>query len=100
MWNQLREKQKDFIISQLRPALKQQHKEAEKVPLIILQILLNLAEFMQHDKGGLPIRNEDLADLAERCLAYAKALHYREKEFERSGEEATEALVLLYNQLG
>ncbi len=55
---------------------------------------------MQHDKGGLPIKSSSLADMAERCLAYAKALHYRENEFEKSCEEDTDALIHLYNQLG
>lgn len=41
---------------------------------------------MQHDKEGLQIDNSTLGNLAERCLAYAKALHYRESEFEISNE--------------
>jgi len=32
----LRDKEKDFIISQIEPALNLHHKEAEKVPLVIL----------------------------------------------------------------
>lgn len=30
-------------------------KNAENIPLSILQTILNLAEFMQHDKEGLQI---------------------------------------------
>jgi serine/threonine-protein kinase mTOR len=48
----------------------------------ILQALLNLAEFMEHDpSGGLPIDIPILANLALKCRAYAKALHYREREY-------------------
>jgi FKBP12-rapamycin complex-associated protein len=47
----------------------------------ILQALLNLAEFMEHDPDGLPIGIPILADLALKCRAYAKALNYREREY-------------------
>lgn len=45
-------------------------------------MILNLAEFMQHDKEGLQIDISTLGELAERCMAFAKALYYREHEFE------------------
>jgi len=47
-----------------------------------LQTLLNLAEFMERDgvDGGLPIKIPVLAQLALKCRAYAKALHYKERE--------------------
>lgn len=52
----------------------------------ILQALLNLAEFMEHDPGGgLPIEIPILADLALKCRAYAKALHYKEREYNMGG---------------
>jgi tetratricopeptide (TPR) repeat protein len=49
----------------------------------ILQTLLNLAEFMEHGgiEGPLPIDISILADLALKCRAYAKALHYKEREY-------------------
>ena len=48
----------------------------------ILQTLLNLAEFMEQCRDGdLPIDISILADLALRCRNYAKALHYKEQEF-------------------
>ena len=43
----------------------------------ILQSLLNLAEFMEHDVEALPISLSILAELAQKGHAYAKALHYR-----------------------
>ena len=44
------------------------------------QTLLNLAEFMEHNDKPLPIDIRKLGALAEKCHAYAKALHYREIE--------------------
>jgi FKBP12-rapamycin complex-associated protein len=55
---------------------------------------------MQHDKDGLQIDNSTLGDLAERCMAYAKALYYREHEFETANEETIEILISLYTNLG
>jgi FKBP12-rapamycin complex-associated protein len=53
--------------------------------LEILQLLLNLAEFMEHDfvskVPGLPIDKSILAELALKCRAYARALHYKEREY-------------------
>ena len=55
--------------------------------LEILQLLLNLAEFMEHDfvaKGNVPGLTIDisvLAELALKCRAYARALHYKEREY-------------------
>lgn len=55
--------------------------------LEILQLLLNLAEFMEHDFDtktsipGLSIDKSALAELALRCRAYARALHYKEREY-------------------
>nr|GEW20723.1 serine/threonine-protein kinase TOR isoform X2 [Tanacetum cinerariifolium] len=48
----------------------------------ILATLLNLAEFMEHDEKALPIDIRLLGALAEKCRAFAKALHYKELEFE------------------
>lgn len=54
--------------------------------LEILQLLLNLAEFMEHNfvkaaTPGLSIDKSVLAELALRCRAYARALHYKEREY-------------------
>jgi FKBP12-rapamycin complex-associated protein len=53
----------------------------------ILQTLLNLAEFMEHDSedGGLPIDIAILGQLALKCRSYAKALHYKEREYNMRG---------------
>lgn len=80
VWQNLNDKHKELMISHLTNAINP--KSAENIPLSILQTILNLAEFMQHDKEGLQIDNLTLAKLAERCMAFAKALYYREQEFE------------------
>ena len=53
------------------------------LPSEVLQTLLNLAEFMEHDEKPLPIDIRALGALAANCQAYAKALHYKELEFQR-----------------
>lgn len=64
----------------------------------ILQALLNLAEFMEHDpSGGLPIEIPILADLALKCRAYAKALHYTEREYNMDSTTACVELLISIN---
>lgn len=69
----------------------------------ILQTLLNLAEFMEHDgvENGLPIDISILADLALKCRAYAKALHYKEREYSKGGTDRScvESLISINNKL-
>ena len=58
---------------------------AADASLEIHQLLLNLAEFMEHDfvsrVPGLNIDKSILAELALKCRAYARALHYKETEY-------------------
>ncbi|GAX78992.1 hypothetical protein CEUSTIGMA_g6432.t1 [Chlamydomonas eustigma] len=61
--------------------------------------LLNLAEFMEHDDKRLPLDTRTLGALAEKCHAFAKALHYKELEFQTSPLSAVEALIHINNQL-
>ncbi len=42
------------------------------LPTEVLQVLLNLAEFMEHDDKPLPVDIRTLGALADRCRAYAK----------------------------
>ena len=66
----------------------------------ILQSLLNLAEFMEHDVGRLPIKTNDLATLALRCRSYAKALHYKESQHRRGeGSSCIEDLISINKRL-
>ena len=68
----------------------------------ILQALLNLAEFMEYEpSGGLPIEIGILANLALKCRAYAKALHYKEREYRQGATNASvEALISINRKLG
>jgi hypothetical protein len=69
----------------------------------ILQQLLNLAEFMEHDPNGGLLTLSDipiLADLALKCRAYAKALHYREREYKNAACNAcVESLISINRKL-
>lgn len=47
---------------------------SQNIPPETLQILLNLAEFMEHYDKALHI----LAKYSGKCHAFAKALHYKE----------------------
>lgn len=47
------------------------------IPPEIVTSLLNLAEFMEHDDKRLPLDTRTLGALAEKCHAFAKALHYK-----------------------
>lgn len=51
------------------------------IPLNVLQALLNLFEFMDHDEKPLPAGIEKLAATACKCGALAKALRYREQDY-------------------
>lgn len=66
----------------------------------ILQALLNLAGFLEHDSDGLPIDTTILADLALKCRAFAKALHYKEIEHRAGGTSScVEALISINRKL-
>ena len=74
--------------------------KSENVPPDLLALLLNLAEFMEHDDKALPIDIRILGREAARCHAYAKALHYKELEFlQDQSSGAVEALIVINNQL-
>ncbi|RHX98849.1 hypothetical protein DYB25_008229, partial [Aphanomyces astaci] len=74
--------------------------QSDTIPAEILQTLLNLAEFMEHDVEALPIDIRELGELAQKCHAYAKALHYKELEFHTSPSTCIEALISINNQVG
>ncbi|EFJ44271.1 target of rapamycin, growth-regulatory PI3K-like protein kinase [Volvox carteri f. nagariensis] len=69
------------------------------IPPETVTALLNLAEFMEHDDKRLPLDTRTLGALAEKCHAFAKALHYKELEFQTSPQTAIEALIHINNQL-
>ncbi|KAI1483190.1 FAT-domain-containing protein [Daldinia eschscholtzii] len=94
-WSELYEQFQDELIQNIENAIRSQN-----VPPDLLGLLLNLAEFMEHDDKALPIDIRVLGREAGRCHAYAKALHYKELEFlqDQSGP-AVEALIVINNQL-
>lgn len=94
-WSELYSQHQEELIESLCLAL-----SAPNNPPEIHQILLNLAEFMEHDDKSLPIAISTLGQYAQRCHAYAKALHYKELEFyEEPTTPTIEALISINNQL-
>eukprot|EP00004_Rigifila_ramosa_P027283 TRINITY_DN882_c0_g1_i1.p1 TRINITY_DN882_c0_g1~~TRINITY_DN882_c0_g1_i1.p1 ORF type:complete len:2377 (-),score=590.06 TRINITY_DN882_c0_g1_i1:39-6899(-) len=95
-WTELYDPFQDLLVRSLETALL-----SPNIPPEILQTLLNLAEFMEHDDKPLPIDIRTLGSLAEKCHAYAKALHYKEIEFHAAGSmsQTIEALISINNQL-
>ena len=94
-WSDLYENYQDELILSLENAFK-----SENIPPDLLGLLLNLAEFMEHDDKALPIDIRVLGREAGRCHAYAKALHYKELEFlQDQSSSSVEALISINNQL-
>ncbi|CAG9812455.1 unnamed protein product [Phaedon cochleariae] len=96
-WTELAEDKQKSLIGGFELAL-----EVPDVPEIT-QTILNLAEFMEHcDKGPLPLDPHILGEHAMNGRAYAKALHYKEEEFERGGsynDQVVESLISINNKL-
>jgi FKBP12-rapamycin complex-associated protein len=95
-WQELNERYRENLVHALETAF------VADVSPEILQALLNLAGFMEHDPGGgLPIHISILADLALKCRAYAKALHYKEREYSSGGgsNSCVEALISINRKL-
>src|SRR5690606_39099195 len=94
-WTELYEPAQEELVASIETALTSPH-----IPPEILQILLNLAEFMEHDDKALPIDIRTLGIFAAKCHAFAKALHYKELEFLQEPQPSTiEALISINNKL-
>eukprot|EP00741_Cyanophora_paradoxa_P013831 tig00020710_g13351.t1 len=93
-WSELYDTYQDSLVRSMETAF-----ASESVPVEILQTLLALAEFMEHDEKPLPIDIRTLGVLAQKCHAYAKALHYKEAEFATNPSGTVEALISINNQL-
>ncbi|XP_024933499.1 serine/threonine-protein kinase TOR isoform X2 [Ziziphus jujuba] len=101
-WAQLSETSQTQLVRSMEMAF-----SSPNIPPEILATLLNLAEFMEHDEKPLPIDIRLLGALAEKCRAFAKALHYKEMEFEGARSKkmdanpvaVVEALIHINNQL-
>ncbi|KAG9238765.1 armadillo-type protein [Amylocarpus encephaloides] len=94
-WSDLFEGYQEDLIQNIETAIRSPHVTPE-----LLGVLLNLAEFMEHDDKALPIDIRVLGREAGRCHAWAKALHYKELEFmQDQSNGAVEALIQINNQL-
>ncbi len=94
-WTELYDHYQEDLVRSTEKAL-----TATNIPLDVLHVLLNLAEFMEHDDKALPIDIRELAKIASKCHAFAKALHYKELQFEQDQNGSTvEALISINNQL-
>ncbi|KKF92485.1 Phosphatidylinositol 3-kinase tor2 [Ceratocystis platani] len=94
-WSKMYDSAQEELIMNIENAIR-----SENVPPDLLGLLLNLAEFMEHDDKALPIDIRVLGREAARCHAYAKALHYKELEFlQDQSAGAVEALIVINNQL-
>jgi len=94
-WTELYDQFQEELVRSIEMAVTSPH-----IPPEILQILLNLAEFMEHDDKALPIDIRTLGGYAAKCHAFAKALHYKELEFLQEPQPSTiEALISINNQL-
>lgn len=94
-WTELYDQYQEELVRAIETAL-----TSPNIPPEILQILLNLAEFMEHDDKALPIDVRILGMYAGKCHAFAKALHYKELEFNAEhNASAVEALISINNQL-
>ena len=51
---------------------------------VFMQLMLSVAEFMSHGPANIsmPVKTEVLGNMGMECHAYAKALRYKEQEFE------------------
>ncbi|KAL8151366.1 LOW QUALITY PROTEIN: hypothetical protein V2J09_021174 [Rumex salicifolius] len=101
-WAELNETSQRQLVRSIETAF-----SSPNIPPEILAALLNLAEFMEHDEKPLPIDIRLLGALADKCRAFAKALHYKEMEFEGARTRnmdtnpvaVVEALIHINNQL-
>lgn len=94
-WNELYSINQDDLVKALCNALSSANNPPE-----IHQVLLNLVEFMEHDDKPLPISTSNLGQYAQKCHAFAKALHYKELEFIQEPNTSTiESLISINNQL-
>ncbi|ANB15187.1 phosphatidylinositol kinase-related protein kinase TOR1 [Sugiyamaella lignohabitans] len=94
-WTELYDQYKEDLVKHIEAAL-----TSPNIPPEVLQVILNLAEYMEHDEKPLPIDIRTFAIYAQKCHAYAKALHYKELEFMTEPSTPTiESLITINNQL-
>ncbi|MCJ1297117.1 phosphatidylinositol kinase- protein kinase tor1, partial [Xylographa carneopallida] len=94
-WGELSDEYEDDLVRCLEIAF-----NSPSIPPELITVLLNLAEYMERDGQRLPIDVAKLGVMAEGVHAYAKALHYKEMEWQLSPQQAMEGLIGIHNQLG
>jgi tetratricopeptide (TPR) repeat protein len=96
LWGELFDENQQSLLISLEAAF-----VSPSIPMQILQQLLNLAEFMDHNENSLPTDIRRLGQLSEKVGAFAKALHYKEVEYHAAPGDATtiESLISINNQL-
>jgi FKBP12-rapamycin complex-associated protein len=89
-WKIMSDKGKEKIMDNYLNAIRSPSK-----PTVVLQTILNLAEFMELDESTdiKLFAASTLAKIAEQCNAYAKALYYWELEFENDPKNTIELLI-------
>ncbi|RUP43431.1 hypothetical protein BC936DRAFT_137191, partial [Jimgerdemannia flammicorona] len=93
-WGELYDQYQEELVRSLEVAL-----ISPNIPPEIIQMLLNLAEFMEHDDKALPIDIRTLGSYAQKCHAFAKALHYKEAEFHQEPTTDTIETLMSINNL-
>ncbi|KAL1523775.1 hypothetical protein AB1Y20_018699 [Prymnesium parvum] len=96
-WSELDGSSRLSLVQILEVAL-----SASSTPSEILQELLALSEYMERHDFQLPMSIRMQGDIATRCQAFAKALHYREMEYHANSSispRLVETLVSLHNSL-
>lgn len=95
-WVELDEPHQDYLVRALETVLR-----SHSAPPDILLELLNLAEHMEHDESDLHLHLDirNLGEVATWCRAFAKALHYKELEFQTNPASCTEALITINEEL-
>lgn len=73
---------------------------ASSTPLEVIQQLLNLAEFLEHEERPVPIDIHTLGAYAYKCHAFAKALYYKELEYKaHASTSIVESLISINHQM-
>ncbi len=93
-WLELDTKHKDDLILSLKTLFR-----SPGVPIEVLHVILNLAEFMEKEVDPLPLNVGELSKLASRCNTYAKALHFQETQFQKDPTACIEDLIFINKKL-
>jgi hypothetical protein len=95
IWLQMDALEKGDFLNNLEKVL-----SSNDIPSELIQVFLDLVEFMDHEEFPLNLDRGLLGTFAVKVHAFAKALYYREGDFkERPGSALVENLISINNQL-